>query len=30
METLKTSVFCFVFVNLVNEGILHFLITTDA
>ena len=27
METLKTSVFSFIIVNLVNKGILHFLIT---
>ena len=26
METLKTSIFCFIVVNLVKKGILHFLI----
>ena len=28
MGTLKTSVFSFIMVHLVNKGILHFLITT--
>ena len=26
METLKTSIFSFIIINLVNKGILHFLI----
>ena len=29
METLKTLIFSFIIVNLVNRGVLHFLITTD-
>ena len=29
METLKTSIFSFIIVNLVNKGILHFLITME-
>ena len=30
METLKRSIFSFTIANLVNKGILYFLITTDA